>query len=425
MAPKAPFQRTKTGGGFLGVNGEWDSYDRFTCLPGKFHQGTYVIALSGFQRSQTDVVTPGFRKLSREGKVVNNPRTFSSEAQTASGTFSRVRSVAESCGATHVHNEEDLTGPHGWYYASGTNSLSLPRTSLITDEEISSAVGVAATQAWEKSNGHLADILVDVAEMRQTLKMFTQPTSAIKPLLSAINRTRKGGLNAFGKVGDGTIASARNLWLQYRYGVRPLVSSVNGILKALNKPPSSKRQTFRGKYSLFKQGSTTGTTSTWSTRFNWEQSASDVVNIRAGILMEETLDLPTTLGVDGSGLLSLPWELVPFSFVADWFINVGSFIGGLVPYLTKHPLATWYSVDRTRATVWKITSTTAVNPASYTIVRPAQELRTATFVDKVRYPILPMPSIRLKPQALQNVFSDLRGLDAAALAMQQLGRVFK
>jgi hypothetical protein len=141
--------------------------------------------------------------------------------------------------------------------------------------------------------------------------------------------------------------------------------------------------------------------------------------------MQEALDLPSTLGVDGAGLLSTPWELIPFSFVADWFINVGDFLGAMVPYLSKNPIGTWYTVKRTQTRVWKITSTTAVNPSSYTIVRPANEIRAMTLITKYRVPGLPAPSLTLKPQAIRSIINDLRIIDAMALACQQLGRALK
>jgi len=423
MGLKTPFQRFRSGGGFVPVMSDWDSYDRFTCLSGKFHQATWTTGMTGIYRTFSDTVTPEFKRLQSKGAIFNNPMSSSQETQSCSGSFSRVRSVAESCGATHVHNEEDITGPYAYYAQTGFTKL--PPVALVTDAEIASAIGVAATRAWEQSNGHLADILVDIAEMRQTLHMFTRPTNAIQPLLRAINSTKAKNLKKLGDVGKASITSAQNMWLQYRYGIRPLVSSVTGILKALDKKPSMKRQTFRGNYSLSKVNSSPGTFDTWSTRIGYNDDVSDVVQIRAGILMEESFDLSTSLGVDGAGLLSLPWEIVPFSFVADWFINVGSFLGGIVPFLQKHPAATWYTVTRQQSRVWKITSTAAVNPASYTIVRPAQEIRTLFLVSKKRVPGIPMPSIRLKPQALKNVLGDLRFLDAAALAMQQLGRAFK
>jgi hypothetical protein len=373
----------------------------------------------------TDTVTPGFKQLQAKGLTFVKPMRTTQEFQTISGTWSRVRSVAESCGATHAHNEEDISGPYGFSGVFAPGNWTLPPIALLTDSEIKSAIDVAATRAWSKSSGHLAEILTDIAEMRQTIQLLTKPWSSMLPLIRAITSARKGGGGGIKGIGKGAGASARDVWLQYRYGVRPLVSSVTGIMKALDKPIAIKRETYRASNTISKMGTVNGTFASWSTSCGYSDVRQDIVDVRAGILMQEALDLPSTLGVDGAGLLSTPWELIPFSFVADWFINVGDFLGAMVPYLSKNPIGTWYTVKRTQTRVWKITSTTAVNPSSYTIVRPANEIRAMTLITKYRVPGLPAPSLTLKPQAIRSIINDLRIIDAMALACQQLGRALK
>jgi hypothetical protein len=420
-----PYTRTRSKGGFVNVpnNGAW-YFD-----PACFEPSRFLYSLScldiGTLTTTTDVVTPGFEKLRRQGKLIVSPYTSTTETQQGSGLYSRVRFTAESCAATHAHNEFDTMGPVAYWILNGglAGSKRLSPVSLITDAEIAKAISIAATQAWANASGHSAGILQDIAEMRQTLSMFTRPLSSIQPLLRSITRSKKGVLATAKDIGSASQSSARNLWLQYRYGIRPLVSSVKGILDSLNKPKGVHRSTYRGFYSLVRMSSAPGSGNAWEVTINYNDDRTDKVNVRAGLVLEESLSMATRLGVDAGGMLALPWELVPFSFVADWFINVGSFLEALVPAMSKDPLASWVTTERLQTRRWYITSTAAINPAISTVVRSAQETRFATWKTKKRVPGIPLPSITRKPQSLGKVFSDLRMVDAYALASQQLGRI--
>ena len=381
----------------------------------------------GVLQTTSDVVSPQFKKRSGKGELIVNPYKSTRETQTGAGSYSRVRQVnLESCAATHAHNEFDTKGPAAYYISTNGTRTTLSLSSLISDAEIASAIGVAATQAWASSAGHQAGILQDIAEMRQTLQMFTRPLSSIQPLLKAMKSSqRKGVLKKSKEVAVSSASSARNLWLQYRYGIRPLVSSVNGILSALKRPKGVHRQTYRGNYSVKRISSTPGTFDAWEVRFSYTDNHTDTLYVRAGIVMEESISLPTALGVDAGSMLALPWELVPLSFVADWFINVGSFLESLAPALTKDPLASWVVTKRFQTRSWNVIGTTALNASAWSVVRPVEETRFAELITSSRTPGIPLPSLRIKPQSLGKVFSDLRVVDAFALAAQQMGRLLK
>jgi hypothetical protein len=421
-----PYKRTRSQGGFVHVpNTELWWHWPVCNVPTQFINSFPCMQI-GTLRTTEDVVTPGYRKLSRQGKIIISPYKSVVETQQGTGLYGRVRHPKVFCAATLVPREHDVGGPVGYLISHGGNQYRLSPVSLITDAEISAAISVAATQAWEKSAGHLAGVLQDVAEMRQTLSMFTRPLSSIQPLLRSMNKSKTGFLKKGVEVGNASFSSARNLWLQYRYGIRPLVSSVQGILKALEKTGGKSRETFRGSYSLNRSGSSPGSFTAWDLTCQYADDSTDLVEIRTGLIMEGGASLPQKLGVDASGLLTLPWELVPFSFVADWFLNVGSFLGALVPALSKDPLGSWVTVRRKQTRLWYITSTAAILPATdYVMVRPAQENRYATWLTTTRTPGLPLPKLTRKPDALTKVFSDLRMVDSFALAAQQMGRLLK
>lgn len=421
-----PYKRTRSQGGFVPIpNTELWYYNPACNVPSSLINSFKSMEI-GTLRTTEDVVTPNYQKLSRSGKIIINPFRSVIETQQGTGMYSRVRHPNVVCAATQVAREFDVQGPVGYHISAPGNPYRLTPVSVIPDADIASAISVAATQAWENSAGHLASVLQDVAEMRQTLSMFTRPLSSIQPLLRSMNRSKAGFLKKGVEVAGSSVSSAKNLWLQYRFGIRPLVSSVQGILKALEKTGGKSRQTFRGSYSLNRSASAPGSFTAWDVTCQYNDDRTDLVEIRTGIIMEGGASLPQKLGVDASGLLALPWELVPFSFVADWFLNVGSFLGSLVPVLTKDPLGSWVTVRRKQTRLWYITSTAAILPSTnYQLVRPAAENRYATWITTTRTPGIPLPKLTRKPDALSKVFSDLRMVDSFALAAQQMGRLLK
>ena len=377
-----------------------------------------ILATQGFYRSLNDVVTPGFSKRSAAGEVIINKMSYFEKELTVSGNYSLVRSTSNSCNSPVKHWGEDVTGPYALYASTGMTELS--PVSLISDFDVKLAIDAAATAAWKDSTGSDAGILTDLAEMHQTLNMLRNPFSALSGLLRAINARKRSAIS----LGRGASVTAQNLWLQYRYGIRPLVSSVKSIIEALGKSRDSVRHTYRGKYRLYKQQTSTVTGGNWSTTFPVQDSVTDEVVVRAGVLIEEVVDLATSLGVTAGGMLATPWELIPFSFVADWFINVGDFLSSLQPYVTKSPKGTWYTVTRTRTRNWKI-SGACTAASGWSIERPATGEWNGIFTNRDRYYPLPGPSLTLKPQSLSRVIGDLRLIDSFALASQQLGRLFK
>jgi hypothetical protein len=415
------FTRTRSSGGLTGGIQYSHSQQNLSCANlNQVHYSNNDYLLQGRLKVTTDTVTPSFRVRSRRGEIIITPYTTTTEEHGVSGEGYRLQHGV-TCVATGAKLIDTYDGPV--QFAVHLGGAKLPPISLITDAEINSAIGVAATQAWANSNGSDAQVLTDLGESRQTMDMFRRPASSLQPLLRAINRSRQARL--LSGLGQGTVQTASALWLQYRYGVRPLVSSVNSICQALARPRVRMRNTYRGRYTLSRTASPLSTLTEGVVRSQVQEHQTDLVEIRTGILIEEVVEISTRLGIDASGMLSLPWELVPFSFVADWFINVGSFLQAISPSLTKRPLGTWYTVKRVRNRRMILYGSSVIPPSTSVLLRGNNGERYSFYTTKTRVPALPGPSLTFRPQALSNVFADLRGLDSFALALQNLGRIFR
>jgi hypothetical protein len=138
-------------------------------------------------------------------------------------------------------------------------------------------------------------------------------------------------------------------WLAYRYAYRPIVQDIQGGMDALFRlqEPLTNRFTARGY-----AADTYTHNLDWSTGlFDYTKSTKTDISVRTGVLYEQS----GTFDPYGFGAAEIPiavWEAIPFSFVADWFVNVGSFIGALTPRAGVTRLATWTTTKTKSTTIF-------------------------------------------------------------------------
>ena len=422
-ANKPPRPRFRTRGLLTDISAGNITVDQ-TCSSGTVTTDYGVAAKIGELTSTWDMVTPDYARRSARGEIISNPFKTIKEFHTTTGNFFQVRYTVPTCTSPVKNATVDFFGPQAyWRLVDDVNVKTVKVSNLVSDSDIKSATAVAGTQAWDKSNSHDADVLIDVAEFGKTLKMLRDPIQLSSTFLKKI-QLGKRGIKSLSH--QDAIAYANGLWLQYRYGIRPLVSSVNGVVKALLKSYKPRRQTYRGSFRLKSVSQVTSTLYAGTVvPFDYGIDYSDEVSIRTGLLLEDHVTFTQSLGVDTSGLLALPWELVPFSFVADWFVNVGTFLGSVAPFLTKTPLSSWTTTKRVQTAVFTVLGHATPDPAVMTVLRSPDETRSAVIETITRQPRLLVPSLTWKPRAIESISKDLRLVDSFALLHQQFLKVFK
>lgn len=120
-------------------------------------------------------------------------------------------------------------------------------------------------------------------------------------------------------------------YLEYVYGVKPLIQDAHGALEAFRTRGQSRPPAFsvEGKSGAKDSGIsylTHGSLNSARLMVEWNQTQS--VKVR----MDLELVNPFTATLASLGILNpaaLAWERLPFSFVADWFVPVGQWLGHL------------------------------------------------------------------------------------------------
>lgn len=267
---------------------------------------------------------------------------------------------------------------------------------------------------------------VFLGELGQTLQMIRNPARGLRKLVDdwrdiaqAIRNQRIRGSLAYLK----RLKVAEHLadaWLEVQYGWRPALADIRDASKALEKytngrPLHLKRIRAKGEVS----GVSSDTSSTravgvcrWKTRDRLVGTSTVVYRgaMRVAARDPRVMD-PALIGFDLSSFVPTVWELIPYSFLIDYFSNVGDIITGWSNLGTE---LSW--CNRTVRRVYKRESWAekdpawAINPAPWL---PAKSVFEKQHVLRTKITDISMPAFELEIPRL----GSLKWLNIAALVV--------
>lgn len=172
------------------------------------------------------------------------------------------------------------------------------------------------------SNLNLAQAL---GEYRQTANLFA---STVKDVAGILRKARSGRLGAelvrhLKYPRHPLSKQAANRWLQYQYGIRPLMSDVKNSAEALAKTLTEGKVMIVGtkKSTPYRVYSKTAIA---------RELVEGTLTMRAKaryVITGPAIKQLSEVGITNPLLLA--WELMPYSFVIDWFFNVGTVLSSL------------------------------------------------------------------------------------------------
>lgn len=189
---------------------------------------------------------------------------------------------------------------------------------------------------------------VFAGELRETLKFIRAPLNNALKLTGVFAEalTTKTGKRTTGdiiikqnkRLAKHLTKDISDLWLEYRFAVLPLVNDINSVVKLINEEKEVKEY-FTG----FGESLTATNTMDFSNRTGYLDTQISknvqyrvISSIKAGatyFLAERFSGLQSYLeetAFDLTTVTSTAWELTPFSFLVDYFVNIGDIISSSI-----------------------------------------------------------------------------------------------
>lgn len=189
----------------------------------------------------------------------------------------------------------------------------------------------AVANLFERMRGSKFNLGVTMVEGKKTVALITDTASRI---LNAYRAVRKGRFTTAADIlfMDKPSRRARrtmkkemsrgakglaNNWLKYRYGVRPLIWDVYSGIEAYSAIAATRFDDI--VYTGFNSDSDSSSNSNGSTTAVLQHSFSVKAQVQG-----PDARIFSSVGLDNPALIA--WELIPFSFMFDWFIPVGTWL---------------------------------------------------------------------------------------------------
>jgi hypothetical protein len=328
--------------------------------------------------SMDDVVTPSWNVLRASGGIANNPMV-------------KVTSVVEDklMDIYIAHSAQVRSGEppdYDWgdvstylYVGGNPSSASCAARGGLLDLpacDRSYWKDLALTKAWSNASLDEVQALVMIGESRKTVLSMISMFRRLIKILKSIKK-----LDTYALKREVTAKELANRYMELRYAIRPLMYDFNGVVAALKYKASetTNRLTFRGheyftdeivEHENVYNGQFSNGESVGERSFDTMKRSAVSFDVRAGVLTQ--LKTINELHVWGfANPIESAWELVPFSFVIDWFLNVGNTIAAWTPNFGLNTLASWVVTEEISEQSYQILGTHSALPAPSETVEPS------------------------------------------------------
>jgi len=267
------------------------------------------------------------------------------------------------CEPAHIRVVE--TRPYSdFHYMVVDAGQNLPPSSPDVLKGFDDIVSKSYTGALNALRNGRAQMGADMAEGKKTVEMVADAASSLAQGLLAAKRGNFGAIPGILGMSPKDIISGKSLanrWLEYQYGWKPLMGSVYDGIQQIQRG-------FRAKEMIFRSSSTASDSASKSYRENANFGTFMECLKTSSVSARTTYRYKVTSAVidkiDSAGLLnpvSIAWELVPFSFVVDWFVPVGNVLSAITATAGLE-FASGYTTVKTEDV---ISRHRAVNPSDF------------------------------------------------------------
>lgn len=244
------------------------------------------------------------------------------------------------------------------YITDGTPSFAQPTYNQAYQRFRENAVGDAAELGvffaeWKES---LGVITKNATSLLQSYRKFRKGKydEVFDPFKAKLSRRRSHDRRKkFGRdaVTTDPYRTAAERWLEYHFAVAPTVSDIYSAVEVLQAPLPSGIPAFgSAKLNFSRRDGSSASTDATQTGFIQFRLGADVYLTNPNLFLANQLGLVNPL--------SIAWELVPFSFMVDWFVPVGNFLNSYSDFIGTY-------LDKAYTTQF-VSSTDTARPTHHT-----------------------------------------------------------
>jgi hypothetical protein len=223
-----------------------------------------------------------------------------------------------------------------WDYTNGPQwDAGIGPETAVIPANLETAQFVAKRRLFDHLKGEGTNIANMFAERKQAANMVV---NSINRIAGAARDLRRGNVTGAIRRFGGDPKTARKLrgvdianqWLELQYGWLPLLDDVFGLIEGLHHRETTRPKVFKVSGTISSQARCdVGLTwhkdqSGWSTNVFWGVKADrSIFKYMVRVFPDAALAEPAALGLTNP--LVVAWEVVPWSFVVDWFLPVGAY----------------------------------------------------------------------------------------------------
>jgi len=195
----------------------------------------------------------------------------------------------------------------------------------------------ALGKLYDKWRGEL-DLAVDIAEAHQAKAMLGKYLSGVSSFRGVMTKIGHAAAALRRARRDPTKIVA-NMWLEWTYGWKPLATSIYGCFDEMYRVRPYRVRAKARAYKYRQVGVATGFPGL-SDKCTVTNSSRCLIDV---YFRPPSSVLSTLSGYTSLNPIGIAWELVPYSFVVDWFIDIGGYVRNLEScYLSRSSFVKGY-----------------------------------------------------------------------------------
>lgn len=198
-------------------------------------------------------------------------------------------------------------------------------------------------------------------------------------------------------------------FLEVHFGWSPLVKDIGDAVEVIHTPVFNKL----GKKVIGRGSASQQKPSPPSTMSNYSLQSNFYWNTKVQLIADVVVNDPNLVNLQRLGFANPPallWETVPFSFVVDWFVNVGDVLNSYTDFIGM-------SLNNSCTTVYSVIKEDRYYKGNLGAGLSIGQINTRTYISVKRSTGISGPTLQIKPF---NGFSLTRGVTAVALLTQFL-----